>query len=700
MDTTTQSPRITVASIQSAKQYIHWGGPTSTPIPSNTTRMYYQNINGVGTRNLSNGFVNMYTHMKSTESAICCYTETNLDWTKYWIKQINEDHGRKLFHNAIFGYACHNTPSKNAYKPGGTMMVATGQLASRHLESGTDASGMGRYSFQTFTGANGTKLMFVTVYRTCFHSIETAGETTSYYHQWHNLLCQGYEHPNPRKQVLIDLKVKILSAIGQGIDVCVSIDANEELNSRNHQFSDWIEECGLISVHENFFDVDYYDTNAIPSTYGRGDNKIDYVLCTPRLFSCIENVSIEAMNSGIPSDHRALIVDFNTDKLLGKTMNIAKNKTRKLKSHSRKASSQYRNELYQMLTEQNIFSRVNNVVRIYENSKIISKCMDWKAEQLDKYITSCMVKAEEMIKSYNTEDFSPEKAKRADIEKFWKLAEQAYRKNENTPTPPMETIVQRYPNETFENMEVKEAIYDQLKLCREHHKKAIENSKELRRSFLIERAEIAHLNGDTTAEAAIIQLKNIEDVIITYNSLRRVMNPSEYRAGLSTIKVPQDNGEYTTIVDPKEIEEKLLERNRLHYGQAENTEMASQSVREKMGTTGTSEFCDEVMNGEADLSDFSPSLQAIFQQLENPPKVEVNEIITLEDFKDTLKCWKEKTSTSPSGRHLGHYISLMTKIGDETDSLGEEILEMHHKMLVLAQYRRKPYERWKKRKPK
>jgi hypothetical protein len=175
----TQSPRTTVASIQNAKQYIHWGGPTSTPLPNNTTRMYYQNINGVGTRNLSNGFVNMYTHMKTTESAICCYTETNPDWTQYWIKQINEDHGRKVFHNAIFGYSCHNTPSKNAYKPGGTMMVATGQLASRHLESGTDASGMGRYSFQTFTGANGTKLMFVTVYRTCFYSIETAGETTS-----------------------------------------------------------------------------------------------------------------------------------------------------------------------------------------------------------------------------------------------------------------------------------------------------------------------------------------------------------------------------------------------------------------------------------------------------------------------------------------------------------------------------------------
>jgi hypothetical protein len=97
-------------------------------------------------------------------------------------------------------------------------------------------------------------------------------------------------------------------------------------------------------VHEEFSDIDYYNDHPIPSTYDRGENKIDYVLCTPRLFSCIENVSIEPMNSGMASDHRALVVDFDTGKLLGQTMNIAK-KNRVLRSHSRQSSRHYRNEL-------------------------------------------------------------------------------------------------------------------------------------------------------------------------------------------------------------------------------------------------------------------------------------------------------------------------------------------------------------------
>ena len=36
--------------------------------------------------------------------------------------------------------------------------------------------------------------------------------------------------------------------------------------------------------------------------------------------------------------------------------------------------------------------------------------------------------------------------------------------------------------------------------------------------------------------------------------------------------------------------------------------------------------------------------------------------VTKEEFRGKMKAWRESTSTSPSGRHLGHYKSLITTI--------------------------------------
>lgn len=69
--------------------------------------------------------------------------------------------------------------------------------------------------------------------------------------------------------------------------------------------------------------------------------------------------------------------------------------------------------------------------------------------------------------------------------------------------------------------------------------------------------------------------------------------------------------------------------------------------------------------------------------------------ITLENFKQALRVWNESTTTSPSGRHLGHYKCILTILDNETDDLAEEIMLLHHRMLQVAQLRKKPYERWK-----
>jgi hypothetical protein len=173
------------------------------------------------------------------------------------------------------------------------------------------------------------------------------------------------------------------------------------------------------------------------------------------------------------------------------------------------------------------------------------------------------------------------------------------------------------------------------------------------------------------------------------------MNQTPYQPGLMSICFPNEDRIYHTVTDATEIEAQLINRNRNHYAQAEHTAMAHHLIREAMGVSGTSKVCNKVLLGMADLSNLPDTLQAIFRQLHQPHLVEVNSIISFDDFKDTLQKWKESTSTSPSSRHLGHYITLLKHIGDETDEVGETILKLHHTMLQIAQYCCKPYKQWK-----
>jgi hypothetical protein len=65
--------------------------------------------------------------------------------------------------------------------------------------------------------------------------------------------------------------------------------------------------------------------------------------------------------------------------------------------------------------------------------------------------------------------------------------------------------------------------------------------------------------------------------------------------------------------------------------------MAHHLIQEKMGVLGTTDFCNQVLEGTANLLNLPTTLQAIFQQLHRPHSVDISSIIDFDDLKDTLK---------------------------------------------------------------
>ena len=63
-----------------------------------------------------------------------------------------------------------------------------------------------------------------------------------------------------------------------------------------------------------------------------------------------------------------------------------------------------------------------------------------------------------------------------------------------------------------------------------------------------------------------------------------------------------------------------------------------------------------VLEGTYDSTDETELQKMFLEHLQRvTPTDKFNERVTIKDFKKAMRMWKERTSTSPSSRHLGHY---------------------------------------------
>jgi hypothetical protein len=82
----------------------------------------------------------------------------------------------------------------------------------------------------------------------------------------------------------------------------------------------------------------------------------------------------------------------------------------------------------------------------------------------------------------------------------------------------------------------------------------------------------------------------------------------------------------------------------------------------------------------------SRELQVFLEECRRPATVkEISSFITIAHFTKAVKEWKETTSTSPSGRHLGHY---------KTALLNNRLTALHVAMLNMPIMYGFSRERW------
>jgi len=130
-----------------------------------------------------------------------------------------------------------------------------------------------------------------------------------------------------------------------------------------------------------------------------------------------------------------------------------------------------------------------------------------------------------------------------------------------------------------------------------------------------------------------------------------------------SVSDPKQATQWTTIHSPDEIEYYLQVRNRLHFGQAKQTPFNQPPLASDVPWGADSVISDNILMGAyippASVSELCS--RVISQCRRNSPQDAISPAITLDSFQGKIRKWRESTTTSPSGRHLGRYKALFAK---------------------------------------
>jgi restriction endonuclease Mrr len=232
-----------------------------------------------------------------------------------------------------------------------------------------------------------------------------------------------------------------------------------------------------------------------------------------------------------------------------------------------------------------------------------------------------------------------------------------------------------------------------------------ERAEELRQIFLGDKARMYAEEGTQGLESIVRRIIHHEQQNKIFQKLKWIRGKS-LSGGIDYIIDTDNNGQEHIIQDPEAIFASIIRNNISHFSQADATEPTREPIKSILGPFGTSETCDEILNGTFCIEevDCSNAAKAILRQLKQSSMTQINDTILSTDLQHGYRKWGEFTSTSPSGLHLSHDRAVLrykesqciTAEATGKPTLCDRIFGIKAKLLQFAIDHCHVYQRWTK----
>ena len=658
-------------------------------------RFAFLNSNG-----LPQSKIGMLDFIQSTrEFNIDCMgvSETHLDSSKVHVRNNFVEAAKSYsgYQNVNCSFAQSDVDFGTERKRGGVLQMSIHNLANRVTATFSDK--YGRFVSQTFIGRNSKTLMVISAYRV----VEgTAGPSSAYAQQRAMLVTEG-RPADPRGVFLSDMETYILESQQKGNSIILGVDANEPIGKPKSGIRKLMEKCGLVNAHNNLF------TQTPWASHRQGSTQIDFLLVSPDVQACITRVGVGSFDEVFDSDHRPIFLDLDAVKFFrGLPLDPTDARSRSFTTKNNKHTQIVRTEITQ---EWNCRRLSDRIALLAEKSKqdpslVCKEKITALWEKLDNEIGRVFQSAEKALKTprKSAHKWSPALAKAGAVKRYWRVRlAWAQSGKHDLPNFSRRAFELRLTDDGSTDVAVLQQRYD---AATKHFASITSRDVQMREDHLQQLQLQMAQNPNPEIKAEIQSIRSLlrtEQAIKTFRKIRNTLRP--IRSGtLSKVEIPWELGEelaksstdqtsaqspspeaatilqriirhkrqateeWVTVIDKPTLERSILLFCQQHFQQAAQTPFGSGHLAKLLLSSGLTPAGEQMLQGtwtaDAGIA-MTPELQAFISRLAVPAELrdvpQITSEVTVDEYKEAIRRWNERTSTSPSGRHLGFYKALL-----------------------------------------
>lgn len=619
----------------------------------NTFRLFFENVNGLPP---DMGYCNSswkYNRLRNLTSRLqvdaVCLAETQINPALVPYTFSIRD---KIFQQkeSVSILTNNNQEHLGMRQQGGVFTGVMGSTSGVAIASGSDPTGLGRWNWIQLKG-HSSSTYIITSYQ-CVESRTTVGTV---FMQRERYLKKCNVSMCPRAHMIRDLVQFITSLRRENNKVILAADINEHVI--NGVLPKELKKLGLIEAHVKKFNLPG------PASHITGSQPIDGVWVSNDITPSAVSVFPHKFGAG---DHRVILVDFKLDQIIQQNVRICTPSMRRLICENEQSVEKYNNLALSLLTSNKISQRLDQLEESFGLIDMDSWCV--KLNMIDEQVTDILLHAEKKCRQLRTGEveYSPEVSEAAEKWYVWRMVLKAAQ-GARTKTRQLNRLASKW-NIDISDLHNIWSIKMNVERSRREYLDLKAQQVVYRRRYLERTGRLAKWKKESRKR----QYKRCNSTFgkRKMKSIRSV----EYR----------DNGVLIQASSKEEVEHAIMKENSSRFRLAYTSLLLEGNLHHELGPSGEGPLSRDILTSQELLQD-RPEVKEIFEMFRQSSNKTIPSQISTEQWIEHWKHAKERTASSLSGLHFGHY---------KAHTVMKEIAEIKCKLVNLALASGQPLLRW------